>query len=89
MSYKYGICSLINYQITGVWGICTLFKAPPWRAFVAGPISVGMLYCFGARAEGRVGIQVNLKSCLPQFLGILNTVKPCVKEPGFTLKFSF
>ena len=87
----------------GGWGICTLFKAPPWIACIAGRISVGMLYCFGRRAEGRVGIQVeestgkdtflickqNLKSRLPQFLGILNTVKPCVKEPGFTLKFSF
>ena len=31
---------------------------------------MGMLYCFGARAEGRAGIQVNLKSCLPQFLAI-------------------
>ena len=38
----------------GGWGICTLFKAPPWIACIAGRISVGMLYCFGGRAEGRV-----------------------------------
>ena len=37
---------------------------------------VGVRYCFGGGATRRVGIQVNLKSCLPQFLGILNSPQP-------------
>ena len=44
-------------------------------ACVDGGISVGVL-CFGSGAARRVGIQVNLKSRLPQFLGILNSPQP-------------
>ena len=32
---------------------------------------MGVLYCFGDEAARRVGIKVNLKSRLPQFLGTL------------------
>ena len=34
---------------------------------------MGVLYCFGGGAARRVGMQVNLKSRPPQFLGILNS----------------
>ena len=57
------------------------FRAPPWIACVAGRIiSVGVLYCFGGRVARRVGIHVNLKSRLPQFLGILNSPQPGLRE---------
>ena len=39
-----------------------------------------VLYCFGGGAARRVGIQVNLKSHLPQFLGILNSPQPGLRE---------
>ena len=45
-------------------------------ACVDGGISMGVLCCFGSRAAKRVGIQVNLKSHLPQFLVILNSPQP-------------
>ena len=47
---------------------------------IAGRISVGVLYCFVGGAARRVGIQVNLKSNLPQFLGILNNPQPGLQE---------
>ena len=48
-------------------------------ACVDGGISVGVL-CFGSGAARRVGIQVNLKSRLPQFLGILNSPQPGLQK---------
>ena len=41
---------------------------------------VGVLYCFGGGAVRRVGVQVNLKSRLPQFLGILKSPQPGLGE---------
>ena len=49
-------------------------------ACVDGGFSVGMLCCFRSGATRRVGIQVNLKSCLPQFLGILNSPQPGLQK---------
>ena len=49
-------------------------------ACVAGGVSVGVLYCFGGGAARRVGIQINLKSRLPQFLSILNSLQPGLRE---------
>ena len=42
---------------------------------------VGVLYCFGGGAvRRRVGVQVNLKSRLPQFLGIFKSPQPGLGE---------
>ena len=41
---------------------------------------MGVLYCFGGGAARRVGIQVNLKSRLPKFLGILNSPQPGLRD---------
>ena len=41
---------------------------------------MGVLYCFGGRAARRVGIQVNLESRQPKFLGILNSSQPGLRE---------
>ena len=49
-------------------------------ACVDGRFSMGMLCCFRSGAARRVGIQVNLKSCLPQFLGILNSPQPGLQK---------
>ena len=49
-------------------------------ACVDGGISVGVLCCFRSGVTRRVGIQVNLKSCLPQFLGILNSPQPGLQK---------
>ena len=49
-------------------------------ACVDGGISVGVLCCFRSGAARRVGIQVNLKSCLLQFLGILNSPQPGLQK---------
>ena len=39
-----------------------------------------VVYCFGGGAARKVGIQVNWKSDLPQFLGILNSPQPGIRE---------
>ena len=49
-------------------------------ACVDGGISMGVLCSFGSGAARRVGIQVNLKSRLPQFLGILNSPQPGLQK---------
>ena len=41
---------------------------------------MGVLYCFGGGAARRVGIQVNLKSRLALFLGLLNSSQPGLRE---------
>ena len=40
-----------------VGNLHTFLLAPPWIACVAGGISMEMLYCFGARADGHVETQ--------------------------------
>ena len=74
---------IIKLLENGIWvggEFADLFTAPPWIACVAGRISVGVLYRFGGRVARRVVIQVNLKSRLPQFLGILNSPQPGLRE---------
>ena len=48
-----------------VWNLQSFLSPTMDSPTVAGRISVGVLYCFGGGAARRVGIQVNLKSCLP------------------------